>query len=61
LNSELQNAGTWSGAAIPLRLLCYRPAVFFLRLRLFALWFREDKKGSAHFILIFAFQDLLKS
>jgi hypothetical protein len=29
LKSKLKHTGTWSEAAWPLRLLCYRPAVFF--------------------------------
>jgi len=43
LKSKVQHCGIWSTAAWQPRRLCYRPALFFLRLRLIALLFPRWK------------------
>jgi len=53
MKSKLQNTGTSSSAARTLRPLCYRPAVFFLRLRVVALSFREEKNRSTFYLFIY--------
>ena len=44
VKSSLQRNGTWSAVAWPPLRSCYRPAVFFLPLRLMALLFPQEKK-----------------
>jgi hypothetical protein len=60
LKSKIQHIGTWSAAALPLRRLCYLPALFFRLLRLIALSFQQGKNSQRFKKIVFFFFTFLK-
>lgn len=60
LKSKRQRTATWCTAAWPPRRLCYRPAVFFLRIHLITLSFLQRKVRGAFKKMLYFFFNFLQ-